>query len=84
MLKKLAVTGILGFAVTGSVLAAAPANADIHTDGSGGVISGNQIFAPISVPVDVCGNAIAVIGTAGAGCHGGASVKQAPAGHHHR
>ncbi|MFC6896526.1 chaplin family protein [Nonomuraea dietziae] len=38
------------------------------------MLSGNQIFAPISIPVNVCGNAIAVIGAAVAGCKGGASV----------
>ncbi|MGK5551144.1 chaplin [Actinomadura kijaniata] len=75
MLKKLAATGVLAFAVAGSVLAAAPANADIETDGSHGVLSGNQIVAPISVPVNVCGNAIAVLGIAGAGCKGGAYVE---------
>jgi len=74
VLKKLAATGVLAFAVTGSVLAAAPANADIHTSGAGGVLSGNQVVAPISIPISVCGNAVAVLGIAGAGCKGGASV----------
>ena len=75
MIKKLAATGILGVAVTGSILSAAPANADIETSGNSGVLSGNQVVAPISVPVNVCGNAVAVLGNAGAGCKGGASVK---------
>ncbi|WP_433329770.1 chaplin family protein [Spirillospora sp. CA-294931] len=76
MLKKLAATGILGFAVAGSVLAAAPANADINTtsSGNGSVLGGNQVVAPISVPINICGNAIAVLGVAGAGCKGGAAV----------
>lgn len=76
MLKKLALTGALCAAVTSSILAA-PAYADIHTDGNGGVLSGNQIIAPISIPVDVCGNAVAVLGVAGAGCKGGAAVGNA-------
>lgn len=75
MIKKLAATGILGVAVTGSILSAAPANADIETSGKGGVLSGNQVVAPISIPVNVCGNAVAVLGNAGASCKGGASVK---------
>ncbi|MWA02132.1 DUF320 domain-containing protein [Actinomadura sp. LD22] len=97
MFKKLAATGILGFAVAGSVLAAAPAYAGDwdhghghgkghghghghgqfnhnHTSGNFSILGGNQINAPISIPVDVCGNAVAVIGIAGAGCKGGASV----------
>jgi hypothetical protein len=87
--KKLAATGILGFAVAGSVLAAAPAYAGgwdhghghghgnfsgNHTSGNGSILGGTQVIAPISIPIDVCGNAVAVIGIAGAGCKGGASV----------
>ncbi|WUH99993.1 chaplin [Spirillospora sp. NBC_00431] len=45
------------------------------TDGTGGVIAGNQVNAPISVPVNVCGNAVAVVGAAMAGCDGGSLVK---------
>ncbi|MEV5569619.1 chaplin family protein [Spirillospora sp. NPDC052269] len=76
MLKKLALTCALSAAVTGSVLAA-PANADIHTNGSGGVLSGNQIIVPISIPIDVCGNAVGLLGTASGGCRGGAAVGNA-------
>ena len=32
------------------------------------------INAPISAPINVCGNAIAVLGSAQAGCKGGATV----------
>ncbi|WP_433474895.1 chaplin family protein [Spirillospora sp. CA-142024] len=95
MFKKLAATGILGFAVAGSALAATPAYAaaygggDGHHHGKGhddlfshnktsdnfGILNGTQVIAPISVPVDVCGNAVAVIGGASAKCKGGSSVK---------
>jgi hypothetical protein len=45
------------------------------TSGNGSILGGNQIFIPINVPIDVCGNAIAILGIAGsAGCQGGASV----------
>ncbi|SEG80363.1 Small secreted domain [Nonomuraea solani] len=70
MLKKVMV-------VTGAVAMlslAAPAHADI-TNGTGGVISGNQLYFPITAPVNVCGNAISVISVVGgavAGCKGGA------------
>ncbi|MGI5419090.1 chaplin family protein [Actinomadura luteofluorescens] len=107
MFKKLAATGILGFAVAGSAFAATPAYAaalgggwDDHghhgkghhdkghhgkghdedwfshnsTSGNFGILNGTQVIAPISVPVDVCGNAVAVLGGASAHCKGGASV----------
>ncbi|MEV5828784.1 chaplin family protein [Spirillospora sp. NPDC052242] len=95
VIKKLAATGVLGFAITASALAAAPAayagGGDGHhghhgkkhdsgsfknnkTSGNFSILGGNQVFAPISVPVNVCGNAVAVVGIAGAGCKGGAEV----------
>ncbi|MFI6514078.1 chaplin family protein [Spirillospora sp. NPDC050679] len=45
------------------------------TSGQSGVIAGNQVNAPVSAPVNVCGNAAAIFGEAVAGCEGGASVK---------
>ncbi|WP_433464921.1 chaplin family protein [Spirillospora sp. CA-128828] len=99
MFKKLAATGILGFAVAGSALAATPAYAATYGGDGGhhgkghhgkggddwfsnnktsdnfGILNGTQVIAPISVPVDVCGNAVAVIGGAKAKCKGGSSVK---------
>ncbi|WP_327587303.1 chaplin [Nonomuraea sp. NBC_00507] len=45
-----------------------------RTSGRGGVLAGNQIVAPIAAPVNVCGNAVAVLGDAAAGCLGGANV----------
>ncbi|MCP9952770.1 chaplin family protein [Actinomadura madurae] len=90
MIKKLAATGILGLAVAGSALAATPAYAAVHGGDHGkkhhgsfndnstgpniGALNGTQVIAPISIPIDVCGNAVAVIGGAQAGCKGGASV----------
>ncbi|MDP4503662.1 chaplin [Nonomuraea sp. NBC_00507] len=70
MLKKILV--VAGAAAMLS-LAAPPAHADI-TSGSGGVLSGNQVHVPISIPINVCGNAVAVLGHAIAGCKGGAKV----------
>ncbi|MFI0406163.1 chaplin family protein [Actinomadura sp. 3N508] len=51
----------------------------METSGNFSVGGGNQVKLPISVPVDVCGNAVAIIGLAKAQCKGGASVKS-----HHR
>ena len=44
------------------------------TSGTGSVGGGNQVYAPVSAPVNVCGNAAAIFGTAVAGCEGGAKV----------
>ncbi|TMR01748.1 DUF320 domain-containing protein [Actinomadura soli] len=52
----------------------------METSGNFSIGGGNQVKAPISVPVDLCGNAIAIIGLAKAQCKGGASVKS---GHRH-
>ncbi|MFC4015755.1 chaplin family protein [Nonomuraea purpurea] len=46
-----------------------------RTSGQAGVLSGNQAVAPITAPVNVCGNAAAVLGHAFAGCKGGSYVK---------
>ncbi|MET9339424.1 MULTISPECIES: chaplin [unclassified Nonomuraea] len=71
MFKKSAVVaGVLAMMALG----APAAHADNITSGNNGVLSGNQIFAPISIPVNVCGNAVGIFGWAVAGCKGGASV----------
>ncbi len=54
-------------------LGAGPALAD-GTDGHGSVLGGNQINAPISAPINACGNAVAILGGSLAGCQGGAKV----------
>ena len=52
-----------------NIIHAAPENeADAGTDGSGGVASGNQIVVPVDAAVDICGNAVSVLGMTEAGC----------------
>jgi len=46
--------------------------------GAGGIASGNVISIPVAVPVNVCGNAVAVLGDSTAGCAGGALVGVEP------
>ncbi|WP_214411579.1 chaplin family protein [Sphaerisporangium fuscum] len=46
-----------------------------RTDGRGSVIGGNQVVAPITAPINACGNSVAIFGEATAGCEGGASVR---------
>ncbi|WP_084518137.1 chaplin family protein [Microtetraspora niveoalba] len=51
-----------------------------RTDGEHSILGGNQIVAPITAPINACGNAIAIFGDATAGCKGGASVKNSGSG----
>ncbi|SIO90395.1 chaplin family protein [Nocardiopsis sp. JB363] len=47
------------------------AHADTTTSGNGSIGGGNQIEADVDAPVNVCGNAVAVLGVAGAECTDG-------------
>jgi small secreted domain DUF320 len=78
VIKKLAAAGVVA-AASGALLLGSPAYADNDTSGAGGLLSGNQAVIPISIPINACGNSVALIGLAGSGCRGGASV-----GHGHR
>ena len=55
---------------------------DLTTQDNIGLGNGNQIFAPIQAPVNVCGNAVAVLGYASASCEGGSDA-EIPGGHDH-
>ncbi|MET8381710.1 chaplin family protein, partial [Streptosporangium canum] len=46
-----------------------------QTSGRGSVLGGNQVNAPITAPINACGNALSLFGSAEAGCKGGASVR---------
>lgn len=48
----------------------------LTSTGNTGIGNGTQLYAPIQVPVDVCGNAVAVLGAATGSCTGGASASQ--------
>lgn len=74
----LVTTGVAaaGGGLAGAALASTPGGTNT---GNVSVLSGNQVDAPVSVPVDVCGNAVAILGFATAGCQGGASVAGGPA-----
>jgi hypothetical protein len=80
VLKKLTVAGLVVATASGAILLASPAGAGIDTDGSGSILGGNQVIVPISIPVNVCGDAIAIVGRSRASCRGGAKVG---AGQHH-
>ncbi|GAA0588965.1 chaplin family protein [Actinomadura livida] len=59
-------------------------NVDMASAGNVGLGNGNQVFAPISVPIDVCGNAIAIAGLSQAECTGGAQVGSGGSGNGYR
>ncbi|MFG2087516.1 chaplin family protein [Spirillospora sp. NPDC048824] len=61
-----------------SVERSATRDPKMKTSGNFSILGGNQVYAPISIPVNVCGNAVAVLGLAQAQCKGGASVGDGP------
>jgi len=69
-----------GFVATGGGLAGvALASTPNGTNSDNlSVLGGNQISIPVSVPVDACGNAAAILGFATATCQGGATVTGGP------
>src|SRR5690606_36541039 len=77
VLKKIlavaAVTAATTLSLTGTALA--HSGDDIITSGKGSILGGNQLVVDANVPVNVCGNAIAILGFANAGCwYSGAAV----------
>ena len=80
-------------AVLGQAFAACKGSASVHNDGAGadgmytsgrfGALGGNQLNAPISAPVNLCGNAASLGGQALALCKGRATVDNG-GGRHHR
>lgn len=63
MRKSAAVTALVGgLVLAGGGVAAADAGANGAAIGSPGVLSGNVIQVPISVPINICGNTIDIIG----------------------
>jgi hypothetical protein len=44
---------------------------ELNSAGNAGILTGNQANAQVQAPIDICGNAVAVVGFAAAGCEGG-------------
>lgn len=80
-------------AVLGQAFAACKGSASVHNHGAGsggmytsgrfGALGGNQLDAPLSAPVNLCGNAASLGGQALALCKGRATVHNGD-GRHHR
>ncbi|WP_414167331.1 chaplin [Streptoverticillium reticulum] len=61
--KAALLTAAAGVAVTGATgIATADSGAEGAAVGSPGVVSGNVIQVPIQIPLNVCGNAIDIVG----------------------
>jgi hypothetical protein len=77
--NAVAVAGFAGAGCEGGSAASLDDEWSFHhfqqaTGGNLGVGNGTQVAAPIQVPVNVCGNAVGVLGAAKAGCEGGADA----------
>jgi hypothetical protein len=78
MLKKALAASAITAAAASVLFTGAPAmaNSNVFTSGNGGILSGNQAVVDVDAPINVCGNAISVVGIAGASCNdSGATVK---------
>jgi hypothetical protein len=77
--RKTRVAGVLATSACAVGMIGAPAFASTHNVHvfnykNTAMLSGNTVNIPVSIPVDVCGNAIAILGFAEASCQGGAGV----------
>ena len=54
-----------------------PGNGNVTGNGNVSTVSGNTISAPVSVPVNICGISLALLGFANSACEGGASTNVA-------
>lgn len=77
MLKKFlaasAVSAAAGVVLLSGGTAHAHTGDNISTSGVGAIVSGNQAVADIDIPVNVCGNSVAILGIAGASCDKGSA-----------
>jgi hypothetical protein len=78
---KTRVAGVLAATASAVAMMGAPAFASNSPDvgnitGNYNVsaLSGNNVQIPVQVPVDICGNALAILGFANASCQGGAAA----------
>lgn len=63
--KKIIAVAALGTAM--AVVPALPAMADTGVGFNGGILNGTQLYAPIDLPVNVCGNSLALLGSVSVG-----------------
>jgi hypothetical protein len=71
----------LGFC-RGGATAGAPAGPGSDTSGTDSAGGGNQVTIPISIPANVCGNSVGVLGSARSSCQKSSGCQGSSAGHH--
>jgi hypothetical protein len=76
---KTRVAGVLATSACAVGLMAVPAfastnNVHIYNYGNLSILNENTVNIRVTIPIDVCGNAVAVLGRAEASCQGGAGV----------
>ncbi|MEO5875469.1 MAG: chaplin family protein [Streptosporangiaceae bacterium] len=69
-------------AAQGSTVAEQDDPPQLSTSGDNGTLSGNQVFAPIQIPINACGNAVGIAGEAEAGCEVEVKTSSGGGGHH--
>jgi small secreted domain DUF320 len=76
---KTRIAGVLAVTAAGVAMIGGPAFAgsphvgNILGNGNLSIASGNNVQIPVSVPVNVCGVAVSILGFSDAGCQGGAA-----------
>lgn len=78
MRRRTAAAALVAAAFT--AFGAAPSFADTTTSGDGSAAGGNQAQAPISVPINVCGNAVGILGKAASQCEDSDATVNDPTG----
>jgi len=78
---KTRVAGVLAVSAAAIAIMGGPAFAsnnpvvgNIVGNGNIPILSGNNVQIPVQIPVDVCGNALAILGFSNAGCFGGSAA----------
>ena len=78
---KTRVAGVLAVSAAAIAIMGGPAFAsnnlvvgNIVGNGNIPILSGNNVQIPVQVPVDICGNAVGLLGLANASCQGGAAA----------
>jgi len=78
---KTRVAGVLAVAASAVAMMGGPAFAsnsptvgNITGNSNVSTASGNNVQIPVLLPVDICGNALAILGFANASCEGGAAA----------
>jgi hypothetical protein len=79
---KTRVAGVLAVSAAAIAMVSGPAFAsnnpvtgNIVGNGNIPILSGNKVQIPVQIPVDICGNAVGLLGFANASCVGGAAAR---------